>query len=142
MNVSFTTNDGTFDRTQQQQTTNYLPTIQKINKKMTTHKIQVIAVDPRSKTSPKHVLDRWASYMTIVRWNDRHFMSHQWMPENRDVVNENDATAKFVLHRERQRHFYPTCLAALRAANRTWTMVIDIDEYAVQNHNYFYYKSL
>jgi hypothetical protein len=107
----------------------------------------VIAVDPRSRTSPKHVLDRWSNgsesdnrMMTIARWSDRHFMPHKLLPQHRDVVNENDATAKFVLHRERQRHFYPTCLAALRQANRSWTMVIDIDEYVVLNQNYVYYN--
>ena len=96
----------------------------------------VIAVDPRSKTSPKHILDRWESYMTIVRWNDKKFMSKRWLPENREQLHDGDTTAKFVLHRERQRHFYPTCLAALRAVNRTWTTVIDIDEYATINQNY------
>lgn len=79
--------------------------------------------------------------MTIVRWNDKKFMSQKWMPENRATINENGpATSKFVLHRERQRHFYPTCLAALRSVNRSWTILIDIDEYITINHHYIYYN--
>ena len=93
----------------------------------------VIAVDPRSRTSPKHVLDRWENYMTIVRWSDRNFLPSEWL---RREVDENDPTAKFMKHRERQRNFYPSCFQLLKAANRQWTMVIDIDEFATKNVHY------
>jgi hypothetical protein len=93
----------------------------------------VIAVDPRSRTSPKPILDRWENHMTIVRWSDRHFLPNEWIGRN---VREDDPTAKLMKHRERQRNFYPTCFEFLKSANRQWTMVIDIDEFATQNVHY------
>jgi hypothetical protein len=95
----------------------------------------VIAVDPRSRTSPKLVLDRWENKdMTIVRWSDRHFLPKEWLGR---MPAENDPIGKLMKHRERQRNFYPTCFELLKQAGREWTMVIDIDEFAMQNQHYF-----
>ena len=98
----------------------------------------VIAVDPRSRTSPQSILDRWASNMTITRWNDTHFLPQEWL--NRGSKAD-DATSKFVLHRERQRNFYPTCLQALKHAGRQWTTVVDIDEFVLINPHYLQYQN-
>ena len=95
----------------------------------------VIAVDSRSRTSPKLVLDRWEEHMTIVRWSDRHFLPTEW--QNR-AVREDDPTGKLMKHRERQRNFYPACLEFLKRAKREWTTVIDIDEFATQNQHFIH----
>lgn len=61
-------------------------------------------------------------------------MCHQeWLSRN---VVEGDTKAKFILHRERQRHFYPSCFQHLKRANRTWTTVVDIDEFVVANRHF------
>lgn len=96
----------------------------------------VIARDPRSRTSPKLILDRWEKYMTIVRWNDRRFLPKEWLHR---VPAENDPTAKLMKHRERQRNFYPACFEFLKRAQRQWTLVIDVDEFAIQNRHYEYF---
>lgn len=38
--------------------------------------------------------------------------------------------------RESQKNFYPACFEYLKAANRTWTVVADADEYVYVNPNY------
>jgi len=93
----------------------------------------VIAVDSRSKTTPDSVLDRWKNLMTIVRWNDSNFLTKEWLHRN---ISEGDSKAKFILHRERQRHFYPSCFKHLKRRNRTWTTVVDIDEFVLANRHF------
>eukprot|EP00934_Nitzschia_sp_Nitz4_P002195 Nitzschia sp. Nitz4//scaffold22_size323478//130152//131207//NITZ4_000527-RA/size323478-processed-gene-0.459-mRNA-1//-1//CDS//3329542995//2195//frame0 len=93
----------------------------------------IVARDPRSRTSPKFILDRWEPYMTIERWNDKRFLPPEWL--NR-VPAENDPIAKLMKHRERQRNFYPACFEHLQAAGRQWVMVVDVDEFVVQNAHY------
>lgn len=93
----------------------------------------VIASDPRARTTPDLILDRWSQYMTIVRWNDQNFLPKKWL--NR-IPDENDPVAKLIKHRERQRHFYPSCFRFLKQAGRQWVMVIDVDEFAMQNTHY------
>ena len=116
----------------------------------------VIAVDPRSKTSPHSILKRWhPHHMTIVQWNDTHFLPKSWLKRlaantnnntnnnntNNNNILEHDSIAKFVLHRERQRNFYPTCFAALKYVGRSWTLVSDIDEFIQINPNYYIYNN-
>jgi hypothetical protein len=98
----------------------------------------VIAVDPRSRTSPQSILDRWSHNITIVVFNDTDFLPQEWL--NRGPKAD-DATSRFVLHRERQRNFYPTCLQALKHAGRQWTMVVDIDEFVLINPHYLQYEN-
>ena len=95
----------------------------------------VIAVDPRSSTSPKLILDRWSSDsssseldMTIVRWNDDQFLPLHWQDR---IMSEEDPIGLLQKHRERQKHFYPACFEYLQNAGRQWTAVIDIDEFIV-----------
>lgn len=93
----------------------------------------VVASDPRARTRPDLVLNRWRDYLTILQWDDPDFMPKHWL--NR-IPAENDPVAKLMKHRERQRHFYPACFQFLKAAGRQFTMVIDVDEFAIQNRHY------
>jgi hypothetical protein len=92
------------------------------------------AVDPRSRTSPQSILDRWASNITIIRWNDTDFLPQEWLKKA-------GSTTKFDLHRERQQSFYSTCMQALKHAGRQWTMVVDIDEFVLINPHYLQYEN-
>jgi len=94
----------------------------------------IITVDPRSKTRPDFIFERYDD-ITIVEWNDTNFLPQSWI--NRPIM-EDDATHKFVRHRERQRHFYPACMEALRDAGRSWTTIIDSDEYVRINRHYIH----
>jgi hypothetical protein len=93
----------------------------------------VIASDPRARTLPDSVLDRWNQYMTIVQWKDQDFLPKNWV--NR-IPAEDDPVAKLMKHRERQRHFYPECFQFLKEADRNWVMVIDVDEFVMQNRHH------
>lgn len=93
----------------------------------------VVASDPRARTVPDHVLNRWKKLMTIVQWDDSKFLPTHWLHR---IPAEDDPIAKLMKHRERQRHFYPECFQFLKEAERQWVMVIDVDEFAMQNRHY------
>jgi hypothetical protein len=87
----------------------------------------VVHPDPRSKTSPSHVLDKWKDRMTIVEWSPANNFSTFNIP-----TSTNDSlTRKVELLVRRQVHFYQSCALYLRSRNRTWTSFHDSDEYIV-----------
>jgi hypothetical protein len=93
----------------------------------------IIAVDPRSRTSPKHILNQWRRMgMYIDEWNDLGFLNPQLasniIPDDAPLQNKRDR------HRSRQKNFYRSCLIAMKEANRTFTMLIDTDEFLMYNH--------
>jgi hypothetical protein len=90
----------------------------------------VVSSDPRARTSPTVVLERWKQHMTIVQWSDEHFLPMHW--RNR-IIPEENSKGLLMKHRERQRHFYPACFEFLKAANRTWVAVVDVDEFLAMN---------
>jgi hypothetical protein len=94
----------------------------------------IITIDPRSKTSPQPILDRWKDRMTIVQWSDKDFLPEDWL--HKPDPDENRPQQKLTVHRERQRNFYPTCLQALRHVDRQWTTLTDIDEFTNLNKNF------
>ena len=68
-----------------------------------------------------------------------HMRNQEWQRRN---VSEGDSTAKFILHRERQRHFYPRCFKHLKGANRSWTTVVDIDEFVIANRHFVFVSKI
>jgi hypothetical protein len=109
----------------------------------------IVAVDPRSKTSPSHIFDKWRhrngnrnnnnnhhhgmGMMVIDEWSDRDYFN----------TTEEDITVKKLkfpklsratnLHRLRQTTFYEECLRSLKRQGRSWTLLIDTDEYLAYN---------
>jgi Glycosyltransferase family 92 len=77
----------------------------------------VVLPDPRSRTSPMDVLERWTPYMTIEVWNDTY---------NIETSNRLDGHYDLVA---RQQRFYSDCGLYLRSRNRTWTTFVDVDEF-------------
>jgi hypothetical protein len=67
----------------------------------------IVMVDPRSKTSPLPILQRWEKYMTIDLWHDNDVFSKQ---ELDDRSHEN--TIK--LHRSCQHAFNVKCMQTLK----------------------------
>ena len=93
----------------------------------------IIAVDPRSKTSPTHILNRWRQKgMYIEEWSDYQIFKPE-LARNR-VSDEDPLQIKRDRHRARQKNFYRLCLRRLALTNRTYTMLIDTDEFLVYNH--------
>jgi hypothetical protein len=92
----------------------------------------IVAVDSKSKTSPSRIFDRWRTHgMIIDEWSDRDFFNK----------TEKDITSKKFpkfskatnLHRLRQTTFYEECIKSLKKKGRSWTMLIDTDEYLAYN---------
>mmetsp|Transcript_24796 Transcript_24796/g.58837 ORF Transcript_24796/g.58837 Transcript_24796/m.58837 type:complete len:945 (-) Transcript_24796:33-2867(-) len=99
----------------------------------------IVAVDPKSFTSPLHILNRWNDRMSsIVLWeNDDDYMAPE---EFRNVQSDVEAyfsktSPELIQHRARQRLFYTKCLQTFKDANVHWTMLIDTDEYMTINYD-------
>jgi hypothetical protein len=86
----------------------------------------IVAIDPKSKTSPKRILDRYSSrsLMNITIWDDSQFMASNFVKKHDDVVR---------LHRMRQSRFTADCLRTLQSEGMSWIMSTDTDEYIVPN---------
>jgi len=91
----------------------------------------VVAVDPKSITSPKKLFNRWRMRgMIIEQWADEDFMPPddlEWSRSNNSHVQSE--SGQYQLHRKRQVRFIHQCLRHLKNQNRTWTLLIDSDEY-------------
>lgn len=93
----------------------------------------VVAVDPRSKTMPTRVLNRYRKLgMFIEEWNDKHFL-HPDLAKN-VVPDDAELQVKRDRHRMRQKNFYRQCLKHLKDVNRTWVTLIDTDEFLMYNY--------
>ena len=93
----------------------------------------IVAVDPRSKTSPTHILNQWRKRgVHIIEWNDRDF----WRADLKLVPIADDAElqTKRDRHRGRQKYFYKQCLIRCKKDHRTWVSLHDSDEFLVYNH--------
>jgi hypothetical protein len=93
----------------------------------------VVTIDPRSRTSPSKILDRWRPLMNITLWGDEDF---KFAPNALQNLNETNGQAKTLLHRSRQEYFYKHCATHLKKQKRTWTSFHDIDEFlTVDQHH-------
>jgi hypothetical protein len=105
----------------------------------------IVAVDPRSRTSPDHILHRWQTRMNItVYHSDSDYIggsnATELMEEAESWVRikfQGDRpSSALVRHRARQRLFYYRCLQEhKRAAGwRSWTLLTDTDEFVRINY--------
>jgi len=93
----------------------------------------IVAVDPRSKTSPTHIFNQWRKRgVYIEEWGDRDF----WRKDLKllPIPDEAPLQEKRDRHRGRQKFFYKQCLIRLKEQGRTWVSLHDSDEYLVYNH--------
>ena len=90
----------------------------------------IVMVDPRSETSPSHILERWNDKMMIEEWSDEDVFTKEQL--------EDKSAANLVrLHRARQRLFNVQCMKQLRVRGASWTIMTDTDEYAYVNPRLF-----
>ncbi|KAG7359030.1 hypothetical protein IV203_015619 [Nitzschia inconspicua] len=84
----------------------------------------IVAVDPRSKTSPSRIFKQWEGLINITQWADEDFIFD--CEEYEDDLTD--------VHRCRQRRLYQMCSEALKKEKTTtWVAYIDVDEYIVPN---------
>jgi hypothetical protein len=99
----------------------------------------VVAVDPRSQTSPTPILDRWRNKkdgMEILEWQDEDYMSEAELEDAKEKVRYQfgNITSNLVTHRARQRLFYYKCMKKLKEEGRSWTLMTDTDEFLRVNY--------
>jgi hypothetical protein len=101
----------------------------------------VVAVDPRSRTSPQAILDRYASQvtnLTIVSWKgDVAYVTAAELQQAQAHVRRyfgRDLSPALLAHRARQRMFYYKCLEHVKAQGGHWTALVDTDEYVTLNY--------
>ena len=101
----------------------------------------IIAVDPRSRTSPAEILNRWQDAMDItVWWNDTDFVTNATEFEEAKLraqrrKRKSKPSADVIRYLARQRLFYYHCMQVHKRANRNWTLLIDTDEFLAHNYN-------
>ncbi|GFH60731.1 hypothetical protein CTEN210_17207 [Chaetoceros tenuissimus] len=88
---------------------------------------RVIAMtDPRSKTSPFSILQRWEKYIKFDLWSDNDIFSEE------ELKNRSDENM-IKLHCSRQHAFNVKCMQTLREEGAAWTVMTDVDEYVCIN---------
>lgn len=98
----------------------------------------ILAVDPRSETSPTEILNRWEGKIEVTQWTDVDFMPPHLLDahtlllpfQHKELTN---------LFDNRQEQFYARCMARLKYEGRSWTALVDTDEYISPNshaHDY------
>ena len=103
----------------------------------------IVAVDPSSDTDPQSIFDMYGNIgMNITVWRNHSYwidggQSHEkkdWHPSKEEKQQEyfyRYGHDRLVYH---QKIFYTQCLRTLKSENRTWTMIIDTDEYLAFNY--------
>jgi hypothetical protein len=99
----------------------------------------IVAVDPRSRTSPASILERYRTRINITLWNDTDYYTAN--PQERGEAEYwaerkfgSDIPKSLIQHRARQRLFYYHCMQHLKAAGREWALLTDSDEFLRINY--------
>jgi len=110
----------------------------------------IVAIDPRSATSPLPVLKRWKGRINYTLWYDNDYVGDEVLQkqgcnfkgneEKRAQLANETATESTLqnehwtwVHRLRQPMFMHACAKQLKKEHRSWTMYLDTDEYLVVN---------
>jgi hypothetical protein len=105
----------------------------------------IVAIDPLSSQTPSPILRKWSNLtdLEIVEWTDPDYMPadfletgkppRKYMQKASDFPPTMKGTTLLEIsnHRYRQRVFLAQCIKANRAANHSWVIHIDTDEYVV-----------
>jgi hypothetical protein len=86
----------------------------------------IITSDPRSRTSPKHLMERWKNLIHIEYWDQSQFLDPR-------LLSEYNLKDSLRMHRVRQSQFNIQCLRELKRRNKGWTLVTDTDEFVRLN---------
>jgi hypothetical protein len=110
----------------------------------------IIATDPRSRTSPSEILQRWQPLMNITEWSDDDYFPLSYRRSILKSRKYPNTTKLVLMHRTRQRFFYLNCMRQLRreheadvnsslpvrSSRRNWAVFIDVDEFLFPNRNW------
>jgi hypothetical protein len=91
----------------------------------------IVAVDPKSRTSPSSIFDRWKGLIDITVWSNDTFLGRACKKHTFNETKQTD------LHRCRQYNLFLKCGKALKLENTTsWVSFTDVDEYIVPNWDF------
>jgi hypothetical protein len=101
----------------------------------------IIAIDPRSRTNPESILDRWKDLIDITIWKDASHILHndtevreaeEWV---RLKFAADAPSPHLIRHRARQRLFYYHCLQQYKQQQHlSYVLLTDTDEYISINY--------
>eukprot|EP01082_Thalassiosira_pseudonana_P005875 g5712.t1.2.5e174189 g5712 g5712.t1 contig2:1134797-1136743(+) len=93
----------------------------------------IVAVDPASRSSPSEILSRWkdTSMLEVDVWEDDDYFTKEQGSGLCDATNPKVDCVKY--HRNRQRYFVMKCMAEFKRRNKTWVLLVDVDEYVTFN---------
>jgi len=112
----------------------------------------VLAIDPKSQTSPLEILGRWKDKITITVWTaDGDYSTPTGFSLMKEAIQRTfrETTPSLIEHRARQRLFYTSCLRFLKKESDlsyfnnnnhqinkqpAWTLLIDVDEFVRVNY--------
>uniref|UniRef100_A0A7S2PI85 Glycosyltransferase family 92 protein n=1 Tax=Skeletonema marinoi TaxID=267567 RepID=A0A7S2PI85_9STRA len=98
----------------------------------------IVGVDSLSHTDPSPILDAYQKLgMNITTWKNDSFWKNgrePWAKKKFTITNTTSYDDLRRRKRHRQNVFYEACLQKLHDENRTWTMMIDADEYLAFNY--------
>lgn len=101
----------------------------------------IVAVDPRSVTSPIEILERWNGKMNVTVWkNDFGYVTNSSEIEEAEswvrikFANDNPSQ-ELIRHRARQRLFYYHCMQEHKRNDRGLTLLLDTDEFVRINYD-------
>lgn len=89
----------------------------------------IIANDPRSRTSPKEILDRWRDLIEVTEWQDRDIFNLMYRSAIQGQIYNSTADMLTQMHRFRQRFFYFKCMRQMKREGRSYVLLIDSDEF-------------
>ena len=106
----------------------------------------IVAVDPASRSSPIDILSRWNNsrlLLDVQLWNDDDYLYETTTTTTRQLDDGTEVTKMkkriYVSrdiegHRTRgQNNFIVKCMAEFKRRNKTWVLLIDVDEYITFN---------
>ena len=98
----------------------------------------IVGVDPMSHTDPTPILDKYKSIgMNITTWTDDSYWvdgAYSFQKKNYVITNTTNHDQLIGRYVHRQKTFLKSCLSQLKEEMRTWTMLIDTDEYFAFNY--------
>jgi len=101
----------------------------------------IVGVDPMSHTDPTPILNKYESIgMNITTWTDDSYWVEDgdgiYPHEKKDFIITNTTTNGDLVGRlkHRQKIFLKACLSQLKEEMRTWTIIVDADEYFAFNY--------
>ena len=98
----------------------------------------IVAVDPRSTTTPTDILKRWVERINIQIWHgEERYINlqkfHQQVENRMEEYHREASNFDLSAHRTRQREFNKECSIAHKMKDRGWTFLIDTDEFIYMN---------